>query len=129
MIRIAMKIGLLMIISIALLASTLAFSTPSMNTELTYTPTIQNRTESIISNSIQPLSTTSQIDAYLPARQDGRLYYIDVYTGQSVLCYETPEIISALAVVSTFLHPAQCISVYSYKQDPLTNRAIYDDPH
>lgn len=90
---------------------------------------MQNVTETIVTNSVQPLTKTSDLDVYLPARQDGRLYYVDVYTGQSVLCYETPEIISALAVISTFLHPAQCISVYSYKQDPLINRNLYDYSH
>lgn len=47
---------------------------------------------------------------------------MDVYTGQSILEYETEDIIKALNVVCQFIHPSQCISIYSYKgKSPLNN--------
>lgn len=74
-------------------------------------------------NLITPISFN---DLSFPVPESGRMYYVDVYTGQSVLCYESPEILTAISILSQFVHPAQCISFYSYKSDPLPNRNIYE---
>lgn len=62
--------------------------------------------------------TLNEFSACLPIPEYSRMYYVDVYTGQSILSYESPEILNALSIVAQFAHPAQCISFYSYKQDP-----------
>lgn len=61
----------------------------------------------------------------IPIPEPERSYYVDVYTGQSILFYESPDILSALAIVAQFAHPAQVISFYSYKQDPFKYREVY----
>lgn len=73
------------------------------------------------------ISTAQELFEYIPVPEPDRVYYVDVYTGKSVLSYETPEILSAIAVVSRFVHPAQCISFYSYKQDPYKYRSLYNN--
>ena len=47
-----------------------------------------------------------------------RKYYCDVYTGQSIVCFESHSLDSILTVASQFIVPAQVISLYSYKTNP-----------
>lgn len=52
-----------------------------------------------------------------PAMQMRR-YYADVYTGSSIISYESDSIDSVLVIAALFIEPAQVISLYSYKQTP-----------
>lgn len=56
-----------------------------------------------------------------PAMQMRR-YYADVYTGSSIISYETDSIDSVLVIAALFIEPAQVISLYSYKQTPYNYR-------
>lgn len=47
-----------------------------------------------------------------------RKYYCDVYTSNSIFCFESFDLDSILVVARTFIEPAQVISLYSYKQNP-----------
>lgn len=51
-----------------------------------------------------------------------RRYYADVYTGSSIISYETDSIDSVLVIAALFIEPAQVISLYSYKQTPYNYR-------
>ena len=66
-------------------------------------------TTGMISNA-QPPSTHPAIQM--------RRYYADVYTGSSIISYETDSIDSVLVIAALFIEPAQVISLYSYKQTP-----------
>lgn len=55
---------------------------------------------------------------------DSKTYFVDVFTSQSVLQYETQDILEALFVCSQYVRPAQMISLYAYDKDPLSNRLI-----
>lgn len=63
------------------------------------------------------MNSDAQVPADHPAMQM-RKYYADIYTGQSIVCFETHSLDSVLALVSQFIVPAQVISVYSYTQNP-----------
>ena len=54
-----------------------------------------------------------------------RKYYADIYTGQSIVCFETHSLDSVLALVSQFIVPAQVISVYSYIQNPYNDERLF----
>lgn len=62
-------------------------------------------------------NSNAQVPADHPAMQM-RKYYADIYTGQSIVCFETHSLDSVLALVSQFILPAQVISVYSYVNNP-----------
>lgn len=47
-----------------------------------------------------------------------RMYYADIYTGSSIVCYESSSVDSVLFIVERCVEKAQCISVYSYKDSP-----------
>lgn len=47
-----------------------------------------------------------------------RKFYVDVYTGQSVVSFEFSSLDSAFQVIDYFVVNAQTISVYSYEQNP-----------
>ena len=47
-----------------------------------------------------------------------RKYYVDIYTGQSVLEFEFFSLDSALHVIETYIVQAQTICIYSYKLNP-----------
>lgn len=70
------------------------------------------------------LSSSAQVPDHHPAIQM-RKYYADVYTGSSIISYESESIDSILVVVSEFIRPAQVISVYSYVDSPYKHR--YND--
>lgn len=78
------------------------------------------------STSAKPiLNEPADIARFIPIPEPSRSYYVDVYTGQSIISYESDEILSALAIVAQFAHPAQCISFYSYKNTPYKFTNIY----
>ena len=54
-----------------------------------------------------------------------RKYYADVYTGSSIVEFESVCLDSILMVVSALVVKAQVISVYSYVDNPYKNRNIY----
>lgn len=54
-----------------------------------------------------------------------RKYYCDIYTGQSIVCFESFDVDSVLAVVKECIIPAQMISVYSYKENPYKHETIF----
>ena len=56
------------------------------------------------------------------------MYFVDVYTSQSVLYFEFETLDSALAVVDSFIVPAQVISIYSYRDNPYKIHHIYEEP-
>lgn len=64
-----------------------------------------------------PLISNAQIPDDHPAMQM-RKYYCDVYTGQSIVCFESHDLDSILVVAAKFIEPAQVISLYSYKVNP-----------
>lgn len=59
-----------------------------------------------------------------PALQE-RKYYCDVYTGSSIVCFESYDLDSLLTIAKTFIIPAQSISLYSYIQNPYNNERIF----
>lgn len=50
--------------------------------------------------------------------QEVRKYYVDVYTGQSIVEFEFYSLDSALQVIKTYVVQSQTISIYSYKLNP-----------
>lgn len=54
-----------------------------------------------------------------------RKYYADIYTGQSIVSYESHDIDSVLMVVSKCVVSAQVISVYSYINSPYNDKTIF----
>lgn len=54
-----------------------------------------------------------------------RKYYADVYTGSSIVEFQSSSLDSILMVVSALVVKAQVISVYSYVDNPFKNRYIY----
>lgn len=54
-----------------------------------------------------------------------RKYYADVYTGSSIVEFESACLDSILMIVSALVVKAQVISVYSYVDNPYKNRQIY----
>lgn len=54
-----------------------------------------------------------------------RKYYADVYTGSSIVEFESSCLDSILMVVSALVVKAQVISVYSYVDNPFKNRNVY----
>lgn len=67
---------------------------------------------------------TSEIFLQSLPENDNKTYFVDVFTSQSVLQYETHDILEALFVCSQYVRPAQMISLYAYDNDPLSNRLI-----
>lgn len=47
-----------------------------------------------------------------------RMFYADIYTGSSIVCYESSSVDSVLFIVESCVEKAQCISVYSYIDSP-----------
>lgn len=70
------------------------------------------------------MSSNAQPPSSHPALQMRR-YYADVYTGKSIVCYESSSLDSVLFVVKQCIVPAQVISVYSYTQNPYNNERIF----
>lgn len=68
----------------------------------------------------------AQIPDDHPAMQM-RKYYCDVYTGQSIVCFESHNLDSILVVASKFIVPAQVISLYSYTQNPYNHEGIFKE--
>lgn len=66
----------------------------------------------------------SQPPPYHPALQL-RKYYCDIYTGQSIVCFESTDLDSILVVASKFIVPAQVISLYSYIDKPYSHERIF----
>lgn len=54
-----------------------------------------------------------------------RKYYCDIYTGQSIVCFESTDLDSILVVASKFIVPAQVISLYSYIDKPYSHERIF----
>lgn len=52
---------------------------------------------------------------------NARRFYVDVYSGQSVVSFEFSSLDSALTVIEHFVVKAQTISVYSYEQNPFNH--------
>lgn len=67
------------------------------------------------------MTSNAQPPSTHPAMQLRR-YYADVYTGSSIISYETDSIDSVLVIAALFIEPAQVISLYSYKQTPYNYR-------
>lgn len=53
-----------------------------------------------------------------------RKYYADIYTGQTIVSYESHDLDSVLMVVSRCVIAAQVISVYSYINSPYNERVF-----
>ena len=54
-----------------------------------------------------------------------RKYYADIYTGQTIVSYESHDLDSVLMVVAKCVIAAQVISVYSYINSPYNNERIF----
>ena len=53
-----------------------------------------------------------------------RKYYADIYTGQTIVSYESHDLDSVLMVVAKCVIAAQVISVYSYLNSPYLERVF-----
>lgn len=47
-----------------------------------------------------------------------RVYYVDIYTGQSIMQFRTQDKAEALGICSLYVEKAQVISFYSYESQP-----------
>lgn len=58
------------------------------------------------------------ISTFLISSANSRKFFVDVYTGTSIVSFEFESLDSALFVIETFVIKAQTISVYSYIINP-----------
>lgn len=54
-----------------------------------------------------------------------RKYYADVYTGNSIVAFESTNLDSILMIASQLVVKAQVISLYSYVDNPYKNKDVY----
>ena len=108
-----------MIVTLSLVSSSSSLTARATSTVCLTAPhstsPIQIHTTDLQTPPSGPSLNGQTINLMIPPNDPDRMYYVDVYTGQSILCYETPDIVEALNVCCQFVHPAQVVSFYSYK--------------